>query len=258
MLVQAFERYFDIVVADTPELMERVFRVRWEVYCKEFGYEHKSSSDRGLETDEFDQIAEHGLIVHKSSGQTAGCVRVVKPGLGAAQTLPLQRYCAAGLWTCPWHPSTLASWDCCEVSRLAVHSEFRRRCGESGSPLGNLEGLMGATHEHRTYPLISVALFLAATALVARSQRHHVYAMMEPKLARLLRRTGLDFQQVGSLVEYHGQRAAYYIHIEQALQGLQPMSRGLYRAIVRRFSEPAGRLEASWERPANYGFHRCG
>jgi N-acyl amino acid synthase of PEP-CTERM/exosortase system len=234
-LARAFERYFDIVPADTPGLIERAFRVRGDVYCKEFGYEREEDCPNGLESDEFDHWSKHCLVQHVGTGRTAGCVRVVEPPSGDPQALlPLQMYCAASLWSGPLHPHANPKASLCEVSRLAVHSDFRRRQGESKSPLGDMEALADQELEQRSYPLISVALFLAATALVVRGGRSHVYAMMEPRLARLLRRSGLAFEQVGETIDYHGKRAAFHIHIDAALSGMEQALLHLYRNLARR------------------------
>jgi N-acyl amino acid synthase of PEP-CTERM/exosortase system len=44
------------------------------------------------------------------------------------------------------------------------------------------------------------------------SNRFHGYVMMEPRLARSLSFIGINFKQLGSPIEYHGKRAAYYIN----------------------------------------------
>ncbi|PQJ96320.1 hypothetical protein [Chromatium okenii] len=33
-----FHNYFEIIPARTPDLLERIFRIRHDVYCREFGY----------------------------------------------------------------------------------------------------------------------------------------------------------------------------------------------------------------------------
>ena len=49
-----------------------------------------------------------------------------------------------------------------------------------------------------------------------------VFAMMEPRLARHLRRFGIIFQQMGDVVDYHGPRAAFYISRKTLLTYLEP------------------------------------
>ena len=70
-----------------------------------------------------------------------------------------------------------------------------------------------------------------STSLVARSGRDHVYAMMEPRLERLLRRSGLNFDRISDVMDYHGLRAAYHIHIRDALGGMSAELTELYELV---------------------------
>ena len=38
-LIDSYNRYFEVVRASTPELMEEVFRLRYQVYCIEHNFE---------------------------------------------------------------------------------------------------------------------------------------------------------------------------------------------------------------------------
>lgn len=38
-MAENFQRYFSVKYAATPELKHDVFRTRFSVYCREFGYE---------------------------------------------------------------------------------------------------------------------------------------------------------------------------------------------------------------------------
>ena len=58
-----------------------------------------------------------------------------------------------------------------------------------------------------------------------------MYAVMEPRLARLIRRTGADFERVGEIVLFRGQRAPFHLVIDDALTGMHPSLRGLYHEI---------------------------
>ena len=41
-LIVAFHHYFEIVSANTPELLKEAFRLRYEIYCQETGFENPS------------------------------------------------------------------------------------------------------------------------------------------------------------------------------------------------------------------------
>ena len=105
----------------------------------------------------------------------------------------------------------------CEISRLAVGGAFRRRAGEARTRFGDVDALDCTHQERRTFDLIAVAGFLAATALSDLACRTNVFAIMEPFLPRLLKRSGIIFQKVGGDIEYHGVRAPYFIRTQSAL-----------------------------------------
>jgi len=232
-LPEQFQDHFEIGIAQTRRELEHVFRVRGDVYCREFQYERAEDCPGGLEIDRYDYRAVHCLITHRRSGHPAGCVRLVLAGEAESDPrLPFEVVCGDRVRHPLLHPQCLPTATVCEISRLAVHTLFRRRPGEARNPLGDYEEFKPTPKEIRTFPLLSVALFLAATGMVELSGRHHVYAIMEPRLARLLLRSGLAFQQVGEVVEYHGARAAYHISIDRALEGIRSQLCDFYELVA--------------------------
>jgi N-acyl amino acid synthase of PEP-CTERM/exosortase system len=57
-------------------------------------------------------------------------------------------------------------------------------------------------------------------AVAERKGIQHFFVMMEPRLARSAGFLGIKFEQVGEVVDYHGQRAAYYINLEMFYKNL--------------------------------------
>lgn len=226
--LQQFGTYFDLALADPldtrepahdADLIDRARHLRYEVYCREFGFEREEDCPGQRESDAWDGRSLHCLLLHHASGRDAGTVRLVlaDPAEPAAP-LPFVAHCGASLHADhPAHPARFAPGLCCEVSRLAVGTAFRRRPGEAESPIGQIDGLDISAPELRTYPLISLALFVAATRLVSACGCAHAYAIMEPRLARRLGSAGLVFERIGDDIEYHGRRAAFHIHIDTAL-----------------------------------------
>ncbi|CAG1021798.1 hypothetical protein MTYM_01261 [Methylococcales bacterium] len=231
-LVENFERYFKVELAKSEAQKEQVFGIRYRVYCEEFKYEAVDLFPDHLETDEYDKDSRHCLIVHRQSGMPAGCVRLV-PALGdrGREPLPLEKYCDSSL-----DQNCIDSWaldrkTVCEISRLAVDGAFRRRTGESLTRFGEISGLHFSAQEQRTFSLIAVACFLAATALTEMDRRTNVFAMMEPFLPRLMHRSGIDFQRVGKDIDYHGIRAPYFITTQSALANMHKDLLMLYQWI---------------------------
>jgi hypothetical protein len=67
-----------VLVADTSDLIEEVFRLHCEPYSLEKGYERRRD---GMEYDEYDDRARHVLLVHRPSDQFVGAVCVIPSSL---------------------------------------------------------------------------------------------------------------------------------------------------------------------------------
>jgi putative PEP-CTERM/exosortase system-associated acyltransferase len=227
-LVEDFERYFEVAFANSERLKHEVFGVRYRVYCEEFQYEATDLFPDKLEKDEYDDISMHCLIIHKSSGLSAGCVRLV-PALEEQSDflLPLEKYCHKSINQEFVKGLNLDRKKECELSRLAVDQAFRRRPGEKATRFGGIHSLDAAVSEQRTFPLIAVSAFVAAIALTDLCDRGSVLAMMEPFLPRLLNRSGIHFVRAGQDMDYHGIRAPYFLdaHGEETVSS---DLRGLY------------------------------
>ncbi|SEK63135.1 PEP-CTERM/exosortase system-associated acyltransferase [Ectothiorhodospira marina] len=228
-LVDHFQDYFQVLNADTPELRERAYSIRYDVYCREFGYEREEDCPGGMEQDDYDPHSLQCLIVHRPSGQGAGCLRVVSPpDDDEAWELPMERFCGHSLNHPELHPRLLPRHELAEVSRLAVHTQFRRRKGESESPIGIAIAESITEDQRRTFPLLGLALFCAGTSLMAGAGRQHAFVMMERRLARMLQSAGFPFVQVGEPMEYHGSRAAYHVTVQAVLDSMRPDIRELH------------------------------
>jgi len=231
-IIEHFHRYFCLVPADTPALKEEVYRLRYDVYCSEFGYEPAEKFPDKMEQDEYDKQALHVLVRHKSTGLAAGCTRLIKTTpVGPHRLLPFEKACKGKLDLACIDSLELPRNSICESSRFSVHSNFRRRHGESGSRYGDMTSLDSGFHEQRTFPLISVSTALATTALTELTDRPNMFAMMEPFFPRLLHRIGYNFIKVGADIDYHGNRAAYFVETGSVLQNLSPELFELYKSI---------------------------
>lgn len=229
-----FARYFRVDLAYDDALLDQVHYIRYRVYCEEFGYEPLERCPNQRERDEFDESAVHCLVTHLPSNRPAACVRLVPtPHEHPEAELPFEKYCRESLDRTLLRKMGLDRAQMCEVSRLAVDRSFRRRPGEQQTRIGNANYDEFSDEERRTFPFIAVSAYLAATAIMVHTERQHAFAMMEPFLPRLLRRTGIHFSRVGADTDYHGIRAAYHIETQAALERMKPDLQGLYSVIER-------------------------
>lgn len=236
-LSECFKRFFAVDYAATLEQKQKVYGIRYRVYCEEFRYESADRFPEKMEHDEFDVSALHCLISHRRSGTPAGCVRLV-PTEGDFKTtpLPFEKHCVNSLDWRFVNNLNVKRNEICEISRLAVDGAFRRRSGEALTRFGEVDAMDFSRQEQRSFSLIAVAGFLAATALTELTGRTNVFAMMEPFLPRLMKRSGIIFQRSGEDIDYHGIRAPYFIKTQAALDSMRPELRNLYdwiRAEIR-------------------------
>lgn len=205
-LAESFARTFEIAIADTDEARARAFRVRHQVFCQEFGYEMEN--DGALEADTYDAQSIHCILRHRSSGLDTGCIRLVMP-LAGGGGLPFEsfglRYVDRKLFD--WRQ--VDSRRCCEISRLAVTSSFRRRSGERNTVDGIVDADEVDSFSGGRFPFIAVSLYQAAMALVLQRQYQWVFMVVEPRLQRHLQRFGVRVDQISPTFDYYGKRAVY-------------------------------------------------
>ena len=101
-LIDLFNKYFEVVSVDTPEKLMQVYRLRYEVYCKEAlipGF-HPEDYPEGLEYDQYDERSVHSLLMHKPSGLIAGTVRIILPDQDKPDTkFPLEKFASNLFYT---------------------------------------------------------------------------------------------------------------------------------------------------------------
>lgn len=216
-----FSTYLTPLVASDDDLRREVFKIRHNVYCEELKFEPPREDQ--MEVDDFDSFSMHCLIQHVSSKQHAGTVRIVRP-TDAEQQLPIEKYCLDSITDSVLSPANYDRKDICEVSRLAVPKEFRRRQMDNfdGAAVGVINQQTYSETELRCFPFIAVGLYFAAAALALEQGIKHAYVMMEPRLARSMSFVGIKFQQIGPVVDYHGRRAPYYINQSLLEKSLTP------------------------------------
>lgn len=216
-LIEAFNEYFEIVPANTPELQAETFRLRYEVICEEMempGYERWKYPDK-QEKDEDDDRASHCLLRRRPTGTTAGTVRLIMcdphdPDRPFPIETRLQHMSDPHVIKipAPSRPETA------EISRLILAKRFRSRRGEDQNEFGaglDSEGTSGPrAKERRYFPHAVLGLMTALFHITARQRIRYWYAMGEPKFNRLLKRFALELTPIGPVVEYHGMRQPHF------------------------------------------------
>lgn len=212
-------------------MLEKVFRLRHQVYCEELGFE--PNCDSQLEQDVFDKNAIQCLLLHKPTQTYVGCVRLVLADSQAPELgFPFEQVCGHAVrWAFDQAGGT-GRKQYGEISRLAITANFRRPRNFVTPPNGNPSKLDARDETaRRLFPSIAVGLYLAVAAMGLSKGLDGVFAMMEPRLARQLSRFGIHCQPAGEAVEHRGTRVPYFISRHSLLDNLKLECRTLLSKI---------------------------
>ena len=231
-----FSSYFSILIADTPELKQEVYKIRYQVYCEELNYEPKENFPDGMERDVYDSRSIHCLLKHKSSGLYAGCVRFVLPELENLQTVfPLEKTCNHNI-----NFNELDRSHFGEISRLAVTADFRKRKGEKETATGLIfteDEQNTAAAGKRRFPVIALSLYLASINMLVEFNMDGL-TMMERRLARHLRRFGITSHVVGDEVEHRGKRSPFRLLGREIVNNMDENTLSLFKSISSELKTP--------------------
>lgn len=254
-LFESFIKDFTFNIAISDEEKNRIYKLRHEVYCQEIGYHPSGISSKKIEIDAHDSHSIHCLIEHRRSELAAGCLRLVLPApmsAGKDHRLPLQEYGERSLSDEIFHPARLPYDSICEISRFAIARSFRHKPIKHETLDAETNTYAFTPEEKKTFPLIIVALFLATYSLVGLMEKRHVFAMMEPRLPRLLSMSGFHFTKVGERIEMHGARNAFYIDHRKAEQEMHGDLMPLYLYIRRQLAPQLKDLSAYQKKTSSY------
>ena len=206
-----FPHIFQAQLALTTKQKHRVFKLRHKVYCEEMGFEPIRVD--GLETDRYDDRSLHTSITHVASGKLAGTVRIISSD-SHDELLPIEQHFSQQITNAELAPHNFSRQHICEISRLAVPEDIR--CRGSVVQAGQSEV------ENACCKMVAISLYLQVINMCMRSGRVHAYVMIEPALARVLRRIGIHFIQIGNPIDFNGTRAPYYLDIRTTATTLKP------------------------------------
>lgn len=211
-----FDNYFifEQVNASDPR-MEDVYRLRYQVYCVECGFENPQDHPHGLERDAYDSCSSHFCAISVHSGKIVGTVRIIH---ATSLGLPIQEHCNLKFGI----SNKCSMGRVGEVSRLAISKNFREN--EINRIVGSLEGYSDqARGEHvelrQTLESHIVAgLYRCLHQYCLDVGVTHLYAVMAKGLPRLLKRNHIHWTQIGKEVNYHGLRIPYMRAVRKNLQ----------------------------------------
>ncbi|WP_394755522.1 PEP-CTERM/exosortase system-associated acyltransferase [Rhodoferax sp.] len=184
-------------------LMQRVFELRFQVYCLECGFLPAANYPQRCETDQYDASSAH-FCAFNLRDELVGYVRLVRPDL--TQSFPFQSHCSTLLEGASLAPPAQSA----EISRLMVIHDYRRRRGDVLAGVTVEEDPARVNQDLRDHtPQILLSLYRRMYAFSLAHGIRYWYAAMERPLARALGQMGFAFVQIGPLTDYYGPVAPY-------------------------------------------------
>ena len=228
-VAEALDRQFALYRADTPELREMCFRLRYEIYCVDNPFEPSAYQLDGLERDWLDAYADHALVVHRPTGLAVGTVRLILPArLSPPAELPFQKICG---YRDPISQGLVPLHTAAEVSRFGVPRRARRLSREVSGAAAGTDG-EPRTHEDLAIGLPILMLIRGFLMLASGHGIGHLSAMMEPSLLRHVARFGIFFDPVGPPVDHHGIRQPSFVAISEMLGRVDALRPDVWEAIT--------------------------
>jgi N-acyl amino acid synthase of PEP-CTERM/exosortase system len=199
----------EVVQGRDDDLLQRVFELRHQVYCRECGFLPASDYPDHREVDSYDATSAH-FCAFNLRGDLVGYARMVRPD--RADSFPFQSHCPDLLAGAALAPAQEAV----EISRLMVTQAYRRRRGDVLSGLTIEEDLPEVNHDLRDRtPQILLSLYRQMYGFSLAHGTRYWYAAMERSLARALSQLGFAFAQIGPPTDYYGPVALYLGDLRQ-------------------------------------------
>lgn len=204
----------EVIQGRDNALMQRIFELRFQVYCEERGFLPAANYPDRCEIDEHDASSAHFCAFNRRN-ELVGYVRLVPAD--QKQSFPFQSHCSALLEGATLAPPAQAV----EVSRLIVRQDYRRRRGDllAGVTAGPDTALVAQDMRDRS-PQILLSLYRQVYAYSLAHGIGYWYAAMERPLARALIQMNFAFRQIGPASDYYGVVAPYLGNLHELVAHL--------------------------------------
>jgi N-acyl amino acid synthase of PEP-CTERM/exosortase system len=226
-LHNAFHKYFEIVIADTPELLQEVFRIRFQVLCVEQrlpGFDISHYPD-GLESDSYDHHSCHILLQHRATGNFMGTVRLIMfDPMDPEKPFPIELHTQFNHELLDMNK--LSRRHTAEISRFVILEHYVRRKADRGNPkpMEDSKKVVTERRERRSFPNLGLSFVVGIVRLSAQHDIRNWVSAMDPAMNRLLNYFGADLNPVGPLIDYHGLRRPYFKKITDVLDKMHSKS----------------------------------
>ena len=184
-----------------------LFRLRYQVYCDECGFEDPKEYPEMMERDEYDDHAIHFGNIIAGHRELGGTVRMI---LHSEKGFPIEKNFIIDQELLPAFERTKIA----EVSRLAISKAFRRRVSDG---ILYSEKIVSITRKNNIYQKerrknernFALGLYRCIYKESLKRGLTHWYAAMTEGLCSLLTSRGCVWHPIGPKINYHGYRRPY-------------------------------------------------
>jgi len=219
---------FETILCDTEESRNIHYRIRYQVYCRETGFEDSKNFSTGKEKDKYDIHSIHFATHDSTSGQWIAAMRLV---LAHEGRVPSESFCNLE----PLPKILMKRRRLIEFSRLCVLESYR--CHNHDRCLG-LKVIDGKSEEVQKttpgprYPEILLGFVQATFAWSRENNVRFCYFLINRALARMLQRLNIDLKPVGDSCEHKGVRTPFLVDLRKWEQCMAERL-SMYRELAR-------------------------
>lgn len=226
------------VEVDSEFLKKEIYKLRYDVYVSEFGFEKKEDHPSGFEEDIYDPYSVELAAIEQIDENTQEVIGTIRLILHSENGFPIENIAPIDFIGEKPPIDKIA-----EISRLTINKDYRRR-QEDGlfgveSYLKKSEGgtnpewwRMKKKEKTRIQPFLILGLFKELYHVSKKLGITHWYMITEKKLWYALKRFDLIFSQIGEPVHYHGVRIPYLGIIEEMEKHLMNKHMGFYKDFL--------------------------
>ena len=233
-LYKAFHEYFEIVMADTPCLKEKVFRMRYQKLCVDMnvpGYEPSLYPD-GQEKDNYDDHSSHILIRYRQSGEFIGTARLIMFDYKNPNKLfPIEQN--TQIDSTLFNVNKFSRQHTGEISRFLIVNKFERRKAERRNYRTRETDVgIAKPKDRRSFNNLTLVLMAGVVRMSAKNNINNWFTIMEPALNRLLNYYGLDLNPIGPVVQHYGLRQPYFGELPKIVKKMKQNYRGAWEIVT--------------------------
>jgi N-acyl amino acid synthase of PEP-CTERM/exosortase system len=200
---------FTFRLVTSEETLQKIYHLRYQVYCEECGFIDPHECPDGFEKDKYDAYSLH--FVAEDSNGIIGTTRLI---LESPYGLPIERKCRDNL---KFDIKILERSQIAEISRLAISKLYRRRRND-GMYYGRDYADTAAKEKRELIQRIRPMTFGLYREIYQECRRRgitHWFALMEKTLWALLNMHNFVFHPIGPEIDYYGLVRPYVCNIKE-------------------------------------------